>query len=264
MPMKGGAHRRLKDKALLTMNGPDWAWEFLRRIPEYCDKAAGAEIPFPTFDREASLTIIEDDSAHHAEAWGLCAFANPRLSASQTPVTWHPRLLSGALPVLAKTCATGIDFRRLGLTVTVTKGKPGDEHVVLRDKAHSLQLHVLEGSILDGPVELTFHVEGLESARQKVTALDRLLIFLRKGQLPPSPLPQLRTAQRWLLALKALPLVQAGFTDREVANKLFPQHATPNWNDSNDWLRTQIRRARIFGLAMTSGDYRRLVSWENS
>ncbi len=261
---KGRASRYLRstDASLLAMSAPSWAWEFLRNSPQYRDDATRADVRRTLVRRKPAITIIEDERAANAAAWGLCFFTEPSLPATKSIVAWRPEICSSVLAVsTARAKANGIDFCKLGISVAVVKAASIGEHVLLFNGIHSLQLHVLNGTVLDGPLDLKFQVESVAAADQKIAALNRLLTLLRKGFLPAPLLPPRRTAHRWLLALKALPHAQAGLSDREIAAKLFPDHETRRWNDANDWLRTQVRRARTLGQTLVDGEYRKLVSW---
>lgn len=148
--------------------------------------------------------------------------------------------------------------------MTVIQTLQDGEYVVLSQAGRTIQLQISGGSVLNSPIEPTFRVENVADAGEKMRTLNRFLSFLHEGRIPPAVIPPLRTAQRWNLALKVYPLVQAGKSDREVAAQLYPQHDVRYWSDSNDWIRTQVRRARLLGQYLVGGGYRTLLSKRNS
>ena len=60
---------------LMTAPPADWAWEFLRRLPEYQNEAETATIPelVASLPNAGSIFRTKDNVAR-AGRWGLCSF----------------------------------------------------------------------------------------------------------------------------------------------------------------------------------------------
>ncbi len=84
-----------------SMPNAAWAWEFLRRNPDYRADYQTARKTLPTRQtlETGSVFYIANDAQESARQWGLLAFADPNKAALDADVFWHPDLLAGALRV---------------------------------------------------------------------------------------------------------------------------------------------------------------------
>ncbi len=71
-----------------SMSASLWAWEFLRRNPEY--RSDWSRLPLSDRpDTDHPLTFIRQKAIdHEAAKWGLLAYENPNNSASQATPFW--------------------------------------------------------------------------------------------------------------------------------------------------------------------------------
>ena len=89
--------RRLDDYAYTKgLDGPGWAWEFLRRNDKFLIECRSSRAGLPVEIKHTSGTIYLRPRRKflRAEAWGLMLFPDPVKSSSETPVFWHPDTLT--------------------------------------------------------------------------------------------------------------------------------------------------------------------------
>jgi hypothetical protein len=174
-------------------------------------------------------------------------------------VFWQASVDPGVLPVSAHRRAINgigasdaIDFSRLDAEVTVLKLDTGLQHVSITHGSYAIQLEVLEGSVLDGPVFLTYHIDGFRTLKPKFLTLQRLFAFQTFGRFPVSLFSPDARARRLFLALRALDMAQAGLSHREIAEKLFGEEL---WRSQSDWLRSRVRRVLATARQLSQGGY---------
>jgi hypothetical protein len=174
-------------------------------------------------------------------------------------VFWQAAVDPGVLLVSAhrrhadsKSDNDAIDFSRLDAEVTVLKLASGLEHVRITHGPYAIQLEVVDGSVLHGTVHLTYHIDGFGALKPKILTLQRLSAFRTFGRFPVSLFaPDART-KRLFFALRALDMVQAGLSHREIAEKLF---ADESWSNKNDWVRSRVRRVLATAQKLSEGGY---------
>lgn len=238
---------------LLVIDRPAWAWEFLRRNPEY-----GGLAPSQLRKRrigQTSLSVIEArDCAADQQRWGLCYIEDAACPAVTANLFWQAEADPRVLVVAARRClgaddVNRIDFASMPAEVTVLKLESGTEHVLIRSGTHSLQISVNEGSVLQGPVTLKFQISGLRHTPLKILALKRLTAFQNLGRFPASLFTPDSRAQRWFMALRALDMQSAGHSREEIAQALLGEslHST-----RSDWVLSRLRR--LLGTAKHIAD----------
>jgi hypothetical protein len=239
---------------LLVFDRPAWAWEFLRRNPEY-----SALAPSPlrkTRVGQTALSVIEaNDCADDQQRWGLCCIEGPEHLAEKANLFWQAEADPRVLVVGARRCLTAnddvnrIDFASMLAEVTVLKLASGAEHVLIRTGPHSVQLSLNEGTVLQGPVSLNFQISGLQYTPLQILALKRLSAFQNLGRFPASLFLPDGRAQRWLMGVRALDMQRAGYSREEMAQALLGEslHST-----RSDWVLSRLRR--LLGTAKHIAD----------
>jgi hypothetical protein len=256
-------HKRI----LLGLDLPGWAWEFLRRDPLYKE----ATHRMACFERHvrSNINLIEAaNCAPEVRDWGICFCEDAELPYLDAAVFWRADADPGVLRVSAKSMRNGgkggieaIDFRKLKAKVTVLKLETGIEYVRITSGLHSIQLEVFQGSVIDAPVCLTYHIDGFRTLAPKVVTLERLFAFKRLNRFPTSQFFPDKRRHRWLLALRALDMHNAGLNHRQIAAELFGIDQDINaWRDSSDWIRSRVRRTINFGLELMNGGYLEILS----
>jgi hypothetical protein len=157
-----------------------------------------------------------------------------------------------------------IDFCNLNCTVTVLRSAQGGEQVRLSNGLHSIQLQALSGTVLSGPVHLTYQLDGFGRLNPKLATLRRLLAIRQLNRFPASLFPTDRRAGRWLMALQALDMSRNGVAHRLIAAQFYGQEgADLDWRGTSDWMRARVRRAIRLGTDLSNGGYLELLSGPN-
>jgi hypothetical protein len=211
-----------------------WAWEFLRRDPDY-----------PSV---YSKYLLQP--------------ADPGQDARQAEVFWRKDVCSSVLPVesipepSAKTSQhLSLDGMRCHVAVIDDEGT---HHVLFRDEGRFLQLEV--HGPLTGAVLLTPALLQEEEAPSRLVAMRRLSDLVTRRSLRPELYPPERRAARFLTMIKALDGSLLKLCQRDIAVRIFgPERVAKEWSDPGNYMRDQVRRAIRSGRRMMAGGYRRLL-----
>lgn len=243
---------------------PGWAWEFLRRNRSYARAVQTVPVEKLVLRRRPLLALVRSDAEDIAQRWGLWYPETPDRHYGRAAVFWHPMHDPSVLPVAASPvephthASEVVDFRRLKIAVTVLQTQAAGEHVLLCDGLHAIQLHVLTGTVLEGPVQLSFKPAGMRVGKEDLVTLERFAAIRRSGNFSPREFKPHTNAERWLLALKIRQLLQStdGPPDLlQLARTLFPAENVSHWSADTDWIRSRIRRAIQEGAALVDGGY---------
>lgn len=177
---------------------------------------------------------------------------------------WRPEANPFVLAVEARPVAAdhpdAFDVRRFSSLATVLCCSK-QEHVLFGDGLRHLQLTVIAGSVLDGPVCLHYPLSGLRLVEAKVLTLQRLLGLCRLDRLPLGLYPPERRAGRWAMMLRAFDGAAAGASQRDIAAVLYGERAV-----REDWqagfLRTRVQRLLSGARGLVRGGYRKLLDPE--
>ena len=241
--------------ALLRAEPVAIAWEWLRRDPAYRAAAAGTRHR----DMAADFAAVPRDPA--AGPWGLHAFEDPALPAPVARPVWHRAAYARVLTADAQAGGAApdrFDLARFAAIATVLRGPAGFEHLLLSDGASSLRLDIVSGSLLAGPVCLSYRLAGLAAVRGPLDALGALIRLCHSGCLAR---PQARDRNRRLvLLLRAWDALQSGASQREVAAALLSgEAAARRWRSEAPSLRSRAQRLARGARAMARGGYRVLL-----
>ncbi|TGT71825.1 MULTISPECIES: DUF2285 domain-containing protein [unclassified Mesorhizobium] len=136
----------------------------------------------------------------------------------------------------------------------------GDQHVLLQEEGHHLQLALTQGSLLEPARLVTDALFPSEWTSQRINALACLNHLHARGKLSAKYFPIEPRHQRLRFALRALDGALAGAAHRDIATALFGHaRVQADWNDPGDHLRDRIRRAIRRGQQLMNGEYRRLL-----
>jgi len=178
-------------------------------------------------------------------------------------VFWRPdwdksALLVRTLP--AFTTENAFDLHLYSRWATVLVMEEGFEVVLLSDGVHHLQLFILEGTVLKGPVYLRYALSGFKHLETRILSLRRLIGLHQQGQFLSRLYPVETKADRWVQAARAHDAWQAGMSQRQIAAALFGEKAvSEDWRDGSDYLRLRVRRLLGYAQSMTLGGYRELL-----
>lgn len=223
-----------------------WAWEFLRRNPEY------------------RLQYAQQADATCLERWGLRYFEDPFLDSRKANVFWRYESCSAVLPVTATPLAEDakpFDIGRLQCSICIVTPNQGEvADVLFRQDGRILQLAVSGSRTLEG-VALSASVVPMPShSAGRVLALRRFVSLVKSSALLPNLYPPERRAARLTRVLYALDFWREKRSYRDIGVHLFSEaRVEREWNDPGDHLRDQVRRAVYYGRTLMTGGYRQFL-----
>jgi hypothetical protein len=223
-----------------------WAWEFLRRNPEY-----------------RKQSVEEKDTVNSGD-WGLRRFEDHTLDARKAEIFWLSEACTAVLPVRALPLegdgkALNVSQLKCGMgALPAEDGRSVD--ILFHHDCRFLQISVTgAGSIVD--VQLLAAVVPMpKHSAARVLALRRFANLVTSGTLQPNLYPPERRAPRLTKVLQALDCWLAQRTYRDIALLMYgAKRVDAEWNDPRDNLRDQVRRAVYYGRTLMNGGYRQFL-----
>ena len=270
MGIRGGVPKRLpnwRDRAFydytvsLTRRG--WAWEFLRRNPEF--RKAGRALkpslvsidsPGPAFKAVSLFKTL-----HSLEDWGVFYCDDLEKTAQEATVFWQPEDCPLVISVEAREIPSRISgrcfsLRGLRCRTTIVRGPAGNEHALLFDRGRSIQLLWRGASITKDRLLVTAEIDiTTERAAPQLKTARRFRSLARFGELRPGLFPPTERADRLRLVLQALDGSLAGARYRDIAAHIFGVGAE-DWADPRRHAKDRARHAVRRGRAIMEGRYR--------
>lgn len=244
----------------------DWAWEFLRRNPDYHRDWLGA-VP-----RVLPILTLHDGTRFlrlrrrypRAEAWGLFAFADPRVAARAAPVFWHPTALRRTVRARGADVPSHEDTVRprlgdFGVGRSALAAGDGGATVLLKGNGTYVALAVRDLPAVALPIPLTFELDRLDDVGAHVDCLKTLQRFADPAK-APAPASVFGTDDRLRHTLMALDGFLAGKTYRQIAMTIFGEkRVAEEWAAGNESFKDRTRRLVARGRELMQGGYRDLL-----
>ena len=237
-----------------TLTRDAWAWEFLRRNPDY--RAAWADV-FGQAGRASTLA---------ARRFGLVTLEDPDRTAAEARCLWLPDTSSLVLPVWAEhrretAGATPHDLSAWRARAAVHLIDGAVQHVLFAEDDRRLQL-LAQGELLFGPVFLTTDCVFAPGALgRRLLLLRRLSQFIAQGHLVPRLYPPEPRARRLATVLRALDGWLAEASHREIADVIFDhKDVAVEWGRSTRCLKQAVRRAVRHGRFLMQDGYLSLLT----
>ncbi len=242
----------------LTLDGSALAWEYLRRNPHYR----------AVYDRHAHGS---DDEASHAARWGLRLLEDPARDARQAQPAWLPD--PDGLPQLHPEPAAASDapvfalWRMPGLKQLAHDG----QRLLLTAYCPEGTLRAAVSPALEHGMAYAYGLAAGARLRERWRAAAATMerfdgYFGRDPALTGTHAcargrPD-RIALLHMRSLQTLDGLDAGATQREIAQALFGAAVVAErWHDLGE-LRAQVRRLARRGRTLMDGGYRRLLQIE--
>jgi len=234
--------------ALLQADRPAFAWEWLRRSPAYrsaCEDLAGQ--------------VDQGGQEVRAARWGLHRLEPADLPAPLARPLWrrdHNRFVLQAAAERAGPVEERLDPSRFGALATIYRASSGEEHLLISDGLRSIRVDVVGGSICVGPARLHYKLSGLDDVDRPLLALRQLIAISKSGRFSPGlHRPEIR-ARRWIAMLRAHDALEAGATQREIAERLLSaEAAAPKWRIAAPTIRSRVQRLTRAAREMREAGY---------
>ena len=245
-----------------------WAWEYLRRNPDYQNAHSMHVEGALTRQFDATgMEILQLARAEPAaEKWGLSFFASPNRTAIDAPVFWtesfNPNIVNVEVTRAEETgkkgcCNVLSELAKYGCKHTHFTSADGKEQLILSRQDCVVQLRCRGHSLLEQNVGLRFFLEGFGELDAKYQTVKRLNRFYERF------LPEGASAHRWSLAsrnlrdgLIALDVYQAGGTHRDAAKVIYGNElGDERFSDPSEATRNRMKRLRRRALQLMNGKY---------
>jgi hypothetical protein len=234
-----------------------WAWEFLRRNPDYHSDYARHVV---------GLTSGNEPDHIAALPWGLLRFENPVNDARCASVLWQMKVCRDVLPLAAAKMRPGTAVETLDLSklrcraVVYDFGVEERREVLLTQEGRSLQLTIFGSVPLEDALLLTPALPELRYSKARLQAVKRLSDAVKHGCLRPSLYRKERQSNRLARVIQALDGWLASASQREIAVSLFSEERVArDWQDPRNHLRDHVRRAVAYGRELMASRYRRFL-----
>jgi hypothetical protein len=209
---------------------PAFAWEWLRRSDDY---------------HAAWRQARPADPSETAARFGLHLLEDPALGVPAARPIWRADADPYVLSAFAAPSPGGTDsFHALPsqalATLVVSAGHV--EHWLFSDGWRQIRLDILGGSLAAAPAELEHRFFGIERARPRLIALERLIAFAGKRAFTPGLFPSEPRAALWALVLRTFDALAAGAAQREIAAQLYGLGSLPRWRIQAPSYRRRVQR----------------------
>lgn len=243
----------------LSLGGPCWAWEWLRRNEDYQadwrrdQRALRRRRRMP---QAASRRSLKD----RGRRWGLMFLEDPDLSARDAMVFWRADFLAsvlraGARPPTATPLAPFTLWTEPGRKA-IAIGPEGAQVIIATDGETHRLLFESPGELAD-ELALELRLDAPDGDREQFDAARRFL-FAREGE-SPRRLPAHPRAPLMMRMLQTVDGRTAGASLREIAEVLFgPDEVAAEWGRS-DRLKARVRYLERRGMAFVRGAWRVLL-----
>ena len=236
-----------------------FAWEWLRRDTDYCLLP-----PAGRYTTSEGMEIVEPAPVAYLERWGCVFVEDAQLSVPEIPMLWASSLDASVLRVEARV-ARGNEPGRFNAAIwasnaVVVAGGQGDEHLLLHDERHYIHLHVVAGTLLEGPVTFRFDIGWHDGCDQAVGTLRRFLHLCRSGEWRSQRVLSDRISQRAISTLRVHDALSEGASIRDIGVMLFGhERVNSEWSNPGDSLKSQCRRLISRARLMAGGGYKDLL-----
>lgn len=249
-----------------SLTDSDWAWEFLRRNPDYrTDYYESRAQTAKAVTHPSGVQIHRARGHHHnANRWGLAVFADPDLNALQTDIFWSQDALSHCVTASSSRAEAADEKADLDLfrdqNCTAILCDPHRQKVIVRSRNTAIDMKLVGINILFQPVQLQFHLQGFTSLGNGTKALiwvRNALKSLRSSDKRPLTKTTRTNRKKYLVALDCS---RKGASLRDTALVFRAIRLTRlRWSSGDEALKKQVWRSRQSGLKLMQGGYRKLL-----
>lgn len=225
-----------------------WAWEFLRRHPEYRSD----------FRKNRHDVVM-------AAKWGLLHFSDPAADAFKAAVFWRPEDCSEVLPLIISSdiSVQSLPFTLDALSCQIHRAVQPEmrrQDILLAQEGRFVQLSIFGNGSIEGAHLVTAALDDPATIMARTASLRRLNDLLFCKTMRSSLYPPEGRAPRLINVLTALDGWLAKDTQRDIAVSMFgAERVQREWQDPRQNLRDQVRRAINYGQSLMRGGYRQFL-----
>jgi hypothetical protein len=244
----------------------DWAWEFLRRNPDYSAdwrSSVPRRLPLVTLKDGTRLLRLRRRFPR-AERWGLYAFADPLMAARQAPVFWHMGALKRVIRVRAAPAKhrenlTPLTLSSFNVDRTAAIGVDNVPLMLMKGPGVHIPVEIHGVAVLTSPFAPVFEIDGFADLNAQTELLKRLHRFTEQAPSATNR-PASSIDERLHHALIALDESLRGKTYRQIAITIFGEkRVAEEWQGPSQFLKDRTRRLVAKGTELMKGGYRDLL-----
>jgi hypothetical protein len=194
----------------------EWAWEFLRRNPDFQAAWQTARLEYGIAGYYAqTMMVMSQHQAPSLSAWGCLYCSSPEQDSRDAAVFWLPDLCPNVLrlnafSLMEKIEATPFLLREIVSPSILLEMPTGPQHLLFREGGYGLQL-LIHGADVTKPVRLV--ADGAPDhalAKPQLKSLQCFNDLRLAGRLHPSHFQRDLLSARWCVVLQALDASFAG------------------------------------------------------
>jgi hypothetical protein len=214
------------------------------------------------------VVIVKPQQKPCQSQWGLHIIEDADQPYEKAAIFWRSEFHPSVLTVTARAAKSPgelftIDLSELQTNAVVLKTEDGREHVLFSDGMNSIQIEILDGSILQGPAHLALQLSNLEPMRNdKLVAIKRLTALAAHKRFPSTLFAPEADAARWLLWLEVQELSALGNGPAQIARDLYgAPYSTGNRSAARSrWAISRVCRALKNAKRMLNGGYLEILN----
>lgn len=247
---------------LSRMTRDRWAWEYMRRDPNYVEDAETM-----SSENVSEMTVCHSIKVYKsrvpqtiAERWGLIMMVDPKLNALNANAVWTKEAFPDQVAINVVPRAAGETCEIYDKSVTLCKishftDSVGREFLLTRGNGCLFQSRCKGLSLLGmSPVKMDLSITDFESYERKIKAQQEGMRVFAEGLSaePPTWTKRTHMLRDGLIALDCLEL---GMSQREIANVLYgADRVKEEWDQ--DRMRDAIKYIVSRATALRDGGFR--------
>ena len=233
---------------LHNMSVEGWTWEFIRRCPAYYKAWRRYSSRLDLGQENIELSKIDKAEIKAAARFGLLFFADPEQDSKTICPFWSPK----HNPYILKCTPTpndkidnlsGAFLSDLTCEKNVVQSSDGKLHLILSNKNRSLQLAFDRNVDIEREMHFEIRVRAATSLIQQAAAISCLDTLLNQGSFAHSYSEMPAKFRITPQLLYALDLAKLGFSQREIAQRIFGEDAVlAGWNGISHHVKSRTHR----------------------
>jgi hypothetical protein len=209
---------------LLAADRRCFAWEWLRRTPEY---------------------HLAWSSGGRSDRFGLARLEDPGLDALVARPLWTANVDRAVLSADGRAAGESdrLDWSSLAPFTTIVSVGRRHKHILLSDGLRSIRVDLSVSSSVAKPAMLTWHIPSGRGVGLQLAALAQFDALIRLGRFSRSLHPPERRARRWIAMLRVHDALAIGATNREIVTEMFDVPASAaRWRSAVGPWRLRVQR----------------------